>query len=708
MTDLLHSSSDPPPDHASDRVDSWKEIARYLKRDESTVQRWEKREGMPVHRHLHDKRGSVYAFRTELDAWWQSRRLQLEQNRTTADNVASVDERDDVRSKTPHRRHASWIGIAATVALLSASVVAWKWLPLPWTSAVPTTMPALVRLTSTTGLNIDPALSPDGALLAYASDRGGSDDLDIWVQPANGEKPTQVTAEPGDEVEPAFSPDGTTIVFVKAETGGIYTVGAVGGEPRLLASALRAHRPRFSPDGRFVAYWTGLPEWSIPDGPAGATGALFVVPTGGGSPRELAAGFDDSRHPIWSPDGEKILFLGESKRDPTQPAPDWYVVSRDGGQPVPSGATDALRKAGVTGLPIPGAWTAAGVIFTTYDNGPSNVWQLAISPSARVTGTPRRLTFGTAMERSPSVSSSGRVAFTSVVENVDVWRVPLDPKTGLARGSLERVTDNAAIDRMMNMSDDGRTMSFVSSRTGRNEVWIRDVQTGRERQITYSSADEGRVSRDGSLVAVRGGGSQEGFGLVPVSGGAPSALCDNCRVNDWSPDGSRLLIRKGQTHLVMRERRSNTEIELTSHPTLLISQARFSPDGRWVVFHVPDTPSGRKIYALPTFGSGSVPFEAWTPIVSDFGMQASWSPDGSAVYHISLRDGAFCSWLQRLNVTTMQPAGPPVAVQHFHQPRLRAVARAASTNYVAGGYLYVTLTETAANIWMLDQPRTVQ
>ena len=56
-----------------DRLDSWKEIATYLKRDVTTVQRWEKREGMPVHRHLHDKLGSVYAFRSELDAWSRGR-----------------------------------------------------------------------------------------------------------------------------------------------------------------------------------------------------------------------------------------------------------------------------------------------------------------------------------------------------------------------------------------------------------------------------------------------------------------------------------------------------------------------------------------------------------------------------------------------------------------------------------------------------------
>src|ERR1700683_843074 len=66
--------SEKPPE---DRLDSWKEIAAYLGRDVTTVQRWEKRELMPVHRHLHDKRGSVYALAPELDAWLQGRRQSL-------------------------------------------------------------------------------------------------------------------------------------------------------------------------------------------------------------------------------------------------------------------------------------------------------------------------------------------------------------------------------------------------------------------------------------------------------------------------------------------------------------------------------------------------------------------------------------------------------------------------------------------------------
>ena len=63
---------------AEERLDSWKEIAAYLHRGARTVQRWEREEGLPVHRLQHDKLGSVYAYRSELDTWWESRRAGLE------------------------------------------------------------------------------------------------------------------------------------------------------------------------------------------------------------------------------------------------------------------------------------------------------------------------------------------------------------------------------------------------------------------------------------------------------------------------------------------------------------------------------------------------------------------------------------------------------------------------------------------------------
>ena len=55
-----------PVKSSEDRLDSWKEIAAYLKRDVTTVQRWEKREGMPVHRHQHDKAGTRLAGKAPI------------------------------------------------------------------------------------------------------------------------------------------------------------------------------------------------------------------------------------------------------------------------------------------------------------------------------------------------------------------------------------------------------------------------------------------------------------------------------------------------------------------------------------------------------------------------------------------------------------------------------------------------------------------
>ena len=112
--------SDQPPEVP---LDSWKEIATYVKRDVSTVQRWEKREGMPVHRHVHDKRGSVYAFGSELDAWLQDRRLRLEEEEKERPGETPVDAEDDhERQRTPRAR--SWL-VLGGVALLALITVAY-------------------------------------------------------------------------------------------------------------------------------------------------------------------------------------------------------------------------------------------------------------------------------------------------------------------------------------------------------------------------------------------------------------------------------------------------------------------------------------------------------------------------------------------------------------------------------------------------------
>lgn len=107
------------------RLDSWKEIAAHLNRDVTTVQRWEKREGMPVHRHLHDKRGSVYAVGSELDAWLSLRRAALE-DEATVDKEPSIlsnipkDANPPQRNRQPARRWLALGGLAVIAALAIA------------------------------------------------------------------------------------------------------------------------------------------------------------------------------------------------------------------------------------------------------------------------------------------------------------------------------------------------------------------------------------------------------------------------------------------------------------------------------------------------------------------------------------------------------------------------------------------------------------
>jgi pentatricopeptide repeat protein len=112
--------SQPALPSTEDRLDSWKDIAVYLKRDISTVQRWEQREKMPVHRHQHDRRGSVYAFRSELDVWLETRRTRLKQDAESRalDGVETFAPASAVRSLA----RLQWMGAAVTTALVLASI----------------------------------------------------------------------------------------------------------------------------------------------------------------------------------------------------------------------------------------------------------------------------------------------------------------------------------------------------------------------------------------------------------------------------------------------------------------------------------------------------------------------------------------------------------------------------------------------------------
>lgn len=602
----------------------------------------------------------------------------------------------DLRKRVPPRPG----GLAVVAVLIVACVVSWRWAR---PSEAPGPSPRFTRLTSTGGLNTDPAISPDGALVAYASDAAGGSNVDIWLQAIAGGDPLRITSDGADEAEPSFSPDGSRIVFSRRDKG-LYSISPLGGEPKQIVAEPWPRTPRFSPDGRWIAYWTGFPAAVTPGGISGAAGSIAIVSAAGGAPREVATGLASARYPVWTPDGEHILFLGEEND-----RFDWYLVGIDGSGLITTGAVAAIHAAGLLASPpIPSAWTRDGVLFATNEADSSNVWRIPIAPdTGRINGAAEPLTSGTAVERSPSAAASGRIVFASVVTNVDVWRVAVDERTGESAGPLERVTDSAASDRLRSVSADGRTLVFISSRTGRDEVWSKDLQTKIERQVSERGGSDATLSPNGSRIAfARGEGSSMRLELADVHGGPPpTPLCRDCDTTaDWSPTDQTVLFGRDQpSRLFLYDLGSGRETEFASHPRWNLHEARFSADAAWVAFHTTNSPNVRQVYAVPTSGQAPAMFQSWVPIVTDHGCHPNWSTDGSLVYHFSFRDGAFCPWVQRVDRATKRPLGSPRPVLHLHDARLRVASGAAATNDVQGGYFYFTATESTGHIWLRER-----
>lgn len=605
------------------------------------------------------------------------------------------------------------VAAAFTMMLLGVGLVWW----LSRRDSVETGIQVLTRLTFDSGLTTDPALSNDGKLLAYASDRstapGSTGNLDIWVQQLPGGEPLRLTRNDADDHEPAFSPDGTRIAFrSERDGGGIYTIPALGGDERRIAQ--NGYRPRFSPDGQWIAYWTGLlatPGYAI-------RSKVAIVPAQGGESRLLRPGFEDGWLPIWSPDSKRILFVRSAVTEPLG----WWIATLDG--PATQVVSREFFTAHQLRDPIPAAWLPDGnvIVFTARSGDTLNVWQVPISPKTwKITEPPQRVTFGSGREDKPSIAASPdgglRVVFASLLENFNIWGLPLDPDQGRVTGELRRLTQSAAEERNPALSLDGKRLFFGSNRSGNQDIWVKDLTSGKETNLTNSPVDEGRptITADGSKLAFRkmdlplptvdlisinwdsAGVPQPGVLQRIASGprtcGYPWA---------WSSDGKRLSYNcpsSGPVQVFHTESAKSTQVLEQQ-----IYHASFSPDNRWLVFGQ-HYPNGRERVFVSKYDDKNQTRENdWVPVTdgNNFDAYAEWSPSGNILYFLSDRDGFRCLWAQHLDPATKQLAGAPVPIYHSHASRrsMLNVAVNALEISVARDKIAVPMGELTGNIWM--------
>jgi serine/threonine protein kinase len=603
------------------------------------------------------------------------------------------------------------IWMVVTLLLVSSSVGWW---------AVPHSRPeravSLRRLTSDSGLTTEPAISRDGKLVAYASDRAGEGNLDIWVQhTSGGDEPVRLTNDRADDTQPSFSPDGSKIVFrSERDNGGIYVIPSFGGQPRLVAR--HGSSPRFSPDGNQIAFF----------GQAGRAQHLIVIAANGAELREFQ-GLRSSGGvmvPLWAPDNRHVLVEGYEEtrsnvsRPPGQPPDDLFVTSIDSpgrAEYVKTGFFEMLGRYSLELTEAPWSWSGDRILFAARHADSINLYEASISlRSFRIEDTtPRRLTTGTEQEGQPSVDDNGRLVFSAVTSSMDLWQLPLDVTHGTGRGEPVALTRDLAADALPSMSVDGQKLVFLSTRLGNRDVWLRDLKSGNEFPLTKTPGDETQpvIAPDGSrvLYGVLQDGRMSTF-VVSTDGGIPERLCDDCGApSDWSHDGRTVLLQTWRTtprfSISAVDVQSRKISEILAQKDWLLFRGHFSPDDKWIVFHTYSSRGTRTIIA-PFRGTTAVDERDWIVVADErsYNDAPRWSADGNLIYYLDDRDGSRCLWAQRLNPTTKRPEGEPFVVHHFHghQRTLSGVHPNWADLTVARDRIVFNMTELRGNIWTAD------
>jgi eukaryotic-like serine/threonine-protein kinase len=609
------------------------------------------------------------------------------------------------------RERRGWMApLAVGVLALAAAAAFLVWRPQSQdVSALVTGN--MTRITSDGGLTIEPAISADGRLVAYASNRSGDGNLDIYVQQIGGGASIRLTNDPADDREPTVSPDGRMIAFRSDRNPrGIYVVAALGGGARLIAP--EGFAPRFSPDGSSIAFWTG--GWLAPRSVNNIRRSYIVPSNGGGAPVQVGTDLASIGDVVWSPDGKALLGYGRRATTGADTSADWWSVPVDGKPPIATGAFEAFKAGGISldatdTHPIPSSWTMDGVVFAASLVGADSrgLWRVPLDvTSLRVTGRAQQLTNATTVDASPSVARDGRTVFAAGSSVTLLFGMPLDAHAGKSLGPLKRLRDDETPSGRSSLSEDGRLLVFPKYEFASGSIWVRDLRTGRERQLaeTPGTALNPVMSVDGRWVAYTvtatetGGAAGPGAGyIVESNGGVPKKVCDRCEISLWTRDDRQIVIvEPGSNGFTRLDVRTGARTPLVT-TTRIIDRPMFGPNGAWVTFN-----GGGGVQLAPVHPDRPSGEDEWTTILKTSGgaeRTAGMSPDGRLLYVLLERDGFRCLYAMKIDPGTGRPLGEPSVVAHFHDA-LRRWGSTGLGSAVASNLFVANLTEEKSNIWM--------
>ena len=270
----------------------------------------------------------------------------------------------------------------------------------------------------------------------------------------------------------------------------------------------------------------------------------------------------------WHPDG-RVSLLGQTLSHPETAL---HTVALDGGSPIVTTVPPLVTSAKATSVGE-FAWAASGaaMYFELIVKYVSNLWRLDMDAGSLKAGPLVQLTGGAGQDTRMAISRDGKkVAFTTKAEAIRLWSYRLDAVTGRIRGAGEPVTDpTMALPAYAALAPDGRQLAYAITGvgTGRWELWIKDLVTGRthvlsrdnhDRFAPHWSADSRRLvynwGRGGSASGTATGWPDSTVAVRQLPGGDEILLSSprqhNVQPHDWSPDGNSILMswwRPGQS-----------------------------------------------------------------------------------------------------------------------------------------------------------------